>query len=339
MNPIDLVAVVASAFSIAACCLLLAAQLTVYNKVPMAPLARSAGIVLLLGLGCVQYWHLQWLLRVEPSALDPWYLATLHLLAPAFYLFFRGALQPHPPNWTGILYYCPALLAPFFPARVSLPMAFVFGCAYAVLLARLALRLRDQRKRFQLEAIAFAVHGVVAALILLVGLSTPWLGIHGYVLSYSILIGLGLLSAIYTLLRIPDLPTQTAEAVRAAYANSSLKSVDVDAVLQRLEQLMGREQIYVNESLSLSTLAQALDIAPHQLSELINTRFGVGFSRFVREHRVRAAQRMLIEEPRASVLSVGLAVGFTSQSNFYAAFREITGEVPGRYRNRQKVGP
>lgn len=43
---------------------------------------------------------------------------------------------------------------------------------------------------------------------------------------------------------------------------------------------------------------------------------------------------MLLAEPEASVLSVGLAVGFASQSNFYAAFREVTGEVPGRYRRR-----
>jgi len=48
----------------------------------------------------------------------------------------------------------------------------------------------------------------------------------------------------------------------------------------------------------------------------------------VRQHRVAAAQAMLRAEPDASVLSVGLSVGFTSQSNFYAAFREIVGSVP-----------
>jgi AraC-like DNA-binding protein len=41
---------------------------------------------------------------------------------------------------------------------------------------------------------------------------------------------------------------------------------------------------------------------------------------------------MLLAEPRASVLSVGLSVGFTSQSNFYEAFREIEGSTPGQYR-------
>jgi AraC-like DNA-binding protein len=32
------------------------------------------------------------------------------------------------------------------------------------------------------------------------------------------------------------------------------------------------------------------------------------------------------------VLSVGLNVGFTSQSNFYEAFREVEGGTPGQYR-------
>ena len=52
----------------------------------------------------------------------------------------------------------------------------------------------------------------------------------------------------------------------------------------------------------------------------------------VRERRLAAAKAMLVAEPSASVLSVGLSVGFTSQSNFYEAFREIEGMTPGQYR-------
>jgi len=56
------------------------------------------------------------------------------------------------------------------------------------------------------------------------------------------------------------------------------------------------------------------------------------FSRYLRELRVAAAKAMLCDEPSASVLSVGLSVGFTSQSNFYEAFREIEGTTPGQFR-------
>jgi AraC-like DNA-binding protein len=337
---LDALALSLIGFSIVSCLLLLAAQFTVYAKVEMSALARSAGVILLLGLAALQGWHALWLVQVEPIMLQPAYLVALYLVAPAFYLFFRGALQPRSDAWVAaLLLYSPALVAWSIPASIGLPLAFALGTLYALLLTRLALRLRGQRKRFRLEALAFAAHGLVAILILVLGLATPWLGIEIYVHGYAILIGLGLLAALYTLLRIPDLATRAAEAVRSAYSSSSLKSVDVDAAVARLERLMRHEQIYVNDSLSLSSLAQALELSPHQLSELVNTHFGIGFSRYVREHRVRAAQRMLIDEPQASVLSVGLAVGFTSQSNFYAAFREITGLVPGRFRRQHSPSP
>ncbi|MDQ5945645.1 MAG: hypothetical protein QG619_1067, partial [Pseudomonadota bacterium] len=35
---------------------------------------------------------------------------------------------------------------------------------------------------------------------------------------------------------------------------------------------------------------------------------------------------------------IGLCVGFTSQSNFYEAFREIEGMTPGQYRKLHVKG-
>lgn len=335
MSVSELLALMLTGFSLCAAPLLLAAHYSVYRDVDLGALARASGSVLLLGLIALQAWHAGWLLHFQHQFPSPAYQLVLFLVAPAFYLFFRGALQPSEgEDARGLLLYAAAVPAPFLPAWLALPLAFALGTLFAALLLRLVLRLREQRKRFRLEAQAFAAHGAVALLVLVLGLAANWIGMHWFVQGYAALIGLGLLAALYTLLRFPDLATNASEAVRSAYANSSLKSLDVDALLVRLDTLMRRERIYVDENLSLSSLADMLGIGAHQLSELINTRLGVGFSRFVREHRVRAAQQMLIDEPRASVLSIGLSVGFTSQSNFYAAFREITGEVPGRFRRR-----
>ena len=83
-------------------------------------------------------------------------------------------------------------------------------------------------------------------------------------------------------------------------------------------------------------LAQALELSAHQMSELINSHFGIGFSRYIREQRVREAKALLRSDHRSSVLSISMMTGFRSQSNFYAAFREITGESPGSYRKRSE---
>jgi AraC-like DNA-binding protein len=332
---IETLALALIGFSLCASLLLLAAHHSVYQSFDFGPLARASCAVMLLGLLLLQWLHARFLLHFDHVFPSWQYQALLFLVAPAFYLFFRGALQPREDDDPrGMLLYAGALPAAFLPGWLALPLAFALGTVFALLLLRLVLRLRDQRKRFRLEALAFAVHGAVALLVLLLGLASNWIGIEWYVIGYSTLIGVGFMASLYTLLRFPDLAENASEAVRSAYVNSSLKSLDVAALMARLEQLMVSERIYVDENLSLATLAEALGIGPHQLSELINSRLGIGFSRFVREHRVRAAQAMLIDEPRASVLSVGMSVGFTSQSNFYAAFREITGEVPGRFRRR-----
>ncbi|MCK5917027.1 MAG: AraC family transcriptional regulator [Cocleimonas sp.] len=60
-----------------------------------------------------------------------------------------------------------------------------------------------------------------------------------------------------------------------------------------------------------------------------------GFSRFIREYRITEAKQQLINKPTASVFSIGLSVGFISQSNFYNAFKEITGLAPGQFRKKQ----
>ena len=104
--------------------------------------------------------------------------------------------------------------------------------------------------------------------------------------------------------------------------------------ISEIKRLFEQEKIYQAEDLSLAKLAELTQLSAHQLSELINTHFQMGFSRLVRQYRVEAAKSMLTEEPRASVLSVGLSVGFNSQSNFYVAFKEITGVVPGQFRKQ-----
>lgn len=322
-------------FSVGSALLLLLANLSGYGTAEQSPGSRLAAIVLLLGMASLQLLHGDYLLHGGDLFHARYYAALLFCVDPAFYLFFLGVLRP--PDTASplrLLHFAPLLLVPWLPATLAVPLSFVFGALHALLLLRLVYGLRSQRRHFRVEAVAFAGFAGIALLILGLGLSTPWYSERAFFLGYSSLIGLAFWLIVYLLLRFPDLLGRTAEAVRNAYASSTLGRVDQEQKLVRLKQLLGEEKVYVDENLSLASLAQQLELTPHQLSELINTRFGIGFSRYVREHRVEAAKRLLLAEPDASVLSIGLAVGFTSQSNFYSAFREIAGEVPGRFRKR-----
>ena len=321
-------------FSVVAAALLLIASVSVY-RIPSRPwLSHLASAVLLGGLAWLQWLHRGYLLDGQSLFASRVYVTLLFAVAPAFYLCFRGALQPKAidsPIW--LLHFAPALVAPWMLAgSIAAPLAFLLGAGYACHLAILVFRLRGQRRQFKLELSAFAVFASIAVTILILGLLAPYVGARGFFLGYAALIGLAFAMAVYLLLRFPDLVGKAADAVARAYAVSTLDKIDCTQALARLQRAMEVERIYTDDTLNLARTAEAVGLAPHQLSELINTRFSMPFPRYVREYRVRAAQAMLLAEPKASVLSVGLAVGFTSQSNFYAAFREVTGEVPGRFR-------
>jgi AraC-like DNA-binding protein len=160
----------------------------------------------------------------------------------------------------------------------------------------------------------------------------PLLDAQDFIIAYSILIGCAFFAVTLTLLRFPSITADVSEAVQAAYTLSTLKNIDKAAVLLKLDTLMQQDKLYTLDNLNLELLAEQLALSQHQLSELINTEFQQSFSRYIREQRINEAKRLLIAEPNASVLSIGLSVGFSSQSNFYAAFRDIVGMPPAQYR-------
>jgi AraC-like DNA-binding protein len=192
--------------------------------------------------------------------------------------------------------------------------------------------------RFRFEMFFFGLFAAIAVGVLALVLSMQWIGAGAFYLAYATGIGCALLLVTAALLVFPEIVTDISEAAKLSYANSTLKGVDVAARLAELERVMTKDKVYRNENLNLTLLAEATGLSTHQLSELINTHFGVGFSRFVRERRVEEARRILKEDQRSSALSIGMTCGFGSQSNFYAAFKEVTGESPAAFRKRQAGG-
>ena len=317
--------------------LLALALIAAPRRLPMPRSALFGGAVMLIGLTHTAWQHVG-LAALDASAPPPWrYGAGLFAQSWGFYALIAGVLQPaDAQRWavkaSGALSLALAIVVP--PAW-AIPVSLAVGTGYALHLGTLVYRLRATRRWFRVElpvVLAFAAMGLcVGAAGLLTPSLLPW---AGFALTYSLQMAAGYLLVTALLLLVPDLAAKTQEAVATSYAQSSLGKVDVAAAAERLRRLFDDEHLYRDEDLGLAKLARRVDLTPHQLSELLNVRFGESFSKYVRRHRVTAAQRMLVDEPRASVLSVGLSVGFGSQSTFYAAFKEETGLVPGEFRRR-----
>jgi AraC-like DNA-binding protein len=326
-----------SGFSVSSASLL-APLVPRYAGIDDDPGARLGARLLLVGLAGLQLGHFYFLLGVPDYVHSSAYAALLFSIAPAFYFYGRKILTlPSTQGWLDWAHVMPAAMAPFLPRAQAVPLAFVVGSLYLGWLSIQVYRLRAQRQRFRLELVALGFLFALAVSVITLGFLVPILNEREFIESYGILIGLIFLTVLFILLRFPTISLELSEAVQATYIESTLGRVDCRAKLAELSDLMHVEKIYSHENLSLSTVAERLDLTPHQLSELLNTWLKKGFSRYIREIRVAEAKRQLIQEPSASVLSIGLAVGFGSQSNFYAAFKEFEGIAPGQFRKKQSA--
>jgi AraC-like DNA-binding protein/uncharacterized membrane protein YidH (DUF202 family) len=303
--------------------------------------SKIMGLLLLLALGGLQIAHFAWLHFDHAWVTTVSYRMLLFAVAPAFFLFSQPLLHPRfPPSFRPILLWhaIPVAIAPSLPEDLALPLAFVVGAIYLSWLGRSVYALRHERAQFHLEIMLLGTVFVIAVGVAALGLGQAFLPNKLFFALYAIAIGLAFFLVQTTLSLRPQLSTEISETVQASYVNSTLGNVDCEAALTKLHTLMHTGRIYVDPELSLSNLAEQLGLSTHQLSELINTRLGKGFSRYLREQRIAAAKSMLCAEVSASVLSVGLSVGFTAQSNFYEAFREIEGMTPGQYRKLNVKG-
>ncbi|WP_036248494.1 AraC family transcriptional regulator [Methylobacter sp. BBA5.1] len=330
----QLVALLLIGFSLFTAALLILGNILQHRE-PYPLSSKLAGFALVISLAAIQWLHLQFILEQEDQAFSPLYILLLYCIAPSFYFYSRRLLAaPARLSPWQLLHALPVPASLYIPLNGALPLAFLIGSGYLLWLAVTVYAMRRQRRRFKFELLALAVFFAIAIGVVALGFIWPLLTESAFIASYSILIGLAFFAVTLTLLRFPSITADVAEAAQAAYAESTLKNVDRQAVLAHLDKLMREEKLYMLETLNLAMLAEQLQLTPHQLSELINTEFQQGFSRYIRQHRIEAAKKLLLAEPEASVLSIGLSVGFSTQSNFYTAFRDMVGMAPGQYRKQ-----
>ncbi len=127
------------------------------------------------------------------------------------------------------------------------------------------------------------------------------------------------------------------EVKKSKYAKSRLQGIDKEEVIGKVKRLMSEEHLYADEDLTLTRFAEYVNLSPHQLSELLNQNLSVSFKTFLNQERIKAASRMLIEEPNRSILSILNAVGYSSKSSFHVEFLKYTGTTPTLFRKANQL--
>lgn len=104
-------------------------------------------------------------------------------------------------------------------------------------------------------------------------------------------------------------------------------------IFNDLISLFEKEELYKNTQLKLADVARYMNIPPHQLSQIINSKYGKPFYDFVASYRVNLLKEQLINplNKKYTILSIGLACGFYSKASLNRVFKEHTGQTPSQY--------
>ena len=133
----------------------------------------------------------------------------------------------------------------------------------------------------------------------------------------------------------------SADAQQRKYAKSGLCPQQMREYKTKLEEIMHSEQLFLRSDLTLPRLAKVVGCSVNHLSQVINSGFGMSFFDYLNKYRVQYAMTLLRTTGQQSsvILNIAFAVGFNSNSAFYAAFKKCVGQTPAQYRKTQLDKP
>lgn len=105
----------------------------------------------------------------------------------------------------------------------------------------------------------------------------------------------------------------------------------------RLKRVTDFVEANFAEPLRLADLARCAGLSRMHFAAQFRAATGLRPHEFVLRHRIDRAQERL-RDPSASLVEVALGVGFQTQAHFSTVFRQLVGESPGRWRQRQSEG-
>ncbi len=105
-----------------------------------------------------------------------------------------------------------------------------------------------------------------------------------------------------------------------------------------LKKAVKENRYYQDPELSLSSLAEKLDLHTHELSRIINTVLKKSFNDFINEYRVADVVQKMQDPAYDHITLLGIAFesGFNSKTTFNRTFRQLTGKSPAEYKKHLK---
>ncbi len=117
------------------------------------------------------------------------------------------------------------------------------------------------------------------------------------------------------------------------YALSKLSMKDMDALKNKLDQLMLEKKPHLNSKLLKTELAEMLGVNNPELARLLNENIGMNFFEYVNYYRIQEFIHLAKTDTTKQFTFYGLAqeAGFNSKTTFNKSFKNLIGTSPSEY--------
>ncbi|GGH05700.1 hypothetical protein GCM10007415_47670 [Parapedobacter pyrenivorans] len=129
-------------------------------------------------------------------------------------------------------------------------------------------------------------------------------------------------------------PSGLAQPTSGPYEKSAIPANLLDGYETALRLLMEGKQAYLDDGLSLVSLAQQLKIPKHHLSQVFSLRIGKNFNTYVNALRIDHAVSLMHAHPEMTIGEIFFRSGFTAKASFNRYFKQFKGITPSEYRGR-----
>lgn len=140
---------------------------------------------------------------------------------------------------------------------------------------------------------------------------------------------------LYSMLHLQVAPPPPVAADDAEEAPGALEVRTVSPrmvkVAERFHTMMEEEQIYKDENVSLTSIAEELGVSRASLSSLIANTYGKPFRELLTSYRIHFAQQYMLAHPTATQEVVAHECGYKNAQYLNSKFKEVTGNTPAMW--------
>ncbi len=121
------------------------------------------------------------------------------------------------------------------------------------------------------------------------------------------------------------------------YLKSGISQTRMEILHERAMKALHQDKLYLDNELTLASLAENISCSAHHLSQVINTVESRSFNEVLNCLRVEEAKEQLVNFPNKTVTDIAMDSGFNSKSSFYALFKKATGQTPGAFKKDNRA--